>query len=89
VLPNKDTGELTIRIGEAADRLVSDPFGSDLIAAGVKEATLKAWATDPQVKPPLTNSGGDQNTMSLFDLLEDLDASVCVETCAAISRVNS
>eukprot|EP01043_Picozoa_sp_COSAG02_P091358 COSAG02_NODE_28091_length_596_cov_1.384306_1_plen_77_part_00 len=73
----------------AADRLASDPFGSNLIAAGLKEATLKAWATDPQVKNPLADSGGDQNTVSLFDLLEDLDAPVCVERCALISRVNS
>jgi|EP01043_Picozoa_sp_COSAG02_P049851 hypothetical protein len=72
----------------AADRLVNDPFGSALIAAGLKEATLKAWATDPQVVPPLTDPGGDENTVSLFDTLEDLDASVCVERCAAISRAN-
>ena len=72
-----------------ADRLANDPFGSALIAAGVKEATLKAWATDPQVVPPDCDSGGDQNTVSLFDLLEDLDASLCVERCAAISRSNA
>lgn len=72
-----------------AGRLINDPFGSALIAAGVKEETLKAWATDPQVIPPPTDSGAAQNTSSLFDLLEDLDASVCVERCAAISRANA
>ena len=74
-----------------ADRLANDPFGSALIAAGVKEATLKAWATDPQVVPPVkdSDSEGDPNSVSLFDLLEDLDASLCVERCAAISRSNA
>jgi hypothetical protein len=69
--------------------LVNDPFGSALIAAGLKEETLKAWAADPQVVPPPVDSGVGQHSASLFDLLEDLDASVCLERCAAVARANA
>ena len=72
----------------SADRLVKDPFGSALVAAGLKEETLKAWATNPQVVPP-SESGATESTVSLFDLLEDHNASVCLERCAAISRANA
>lgn len=75
---------------DSADRLVKDPFGSALVAAGLKEETLKAWATNPQVVPA-SGSGATstESTESLFDLLEDLNAAVCLERCAAISRANA
>jgi len=44
----------------------TDPYGAELVAAGVPVATLKAWSVDPQVK-----------RKSLFDQLEDLNVSDC------------
>ena len=70
--------------------MASDPFGSALIAAGVTEATIKAYSTDPQVLPPSDGEGGgDKHTSSLFDLLEDMDAAACLERCAATARANT
>lgn len=43
-----------------------DPYGKELLAAGISEETLKAWSVDPQVKGK-----------SLFDQLEDLNVGDC------------
>lgn len=50
-----------------------DAFCKALVKAGVKEAVIKAWSVDPQVKLESGKKG------SLFDALEDLDASSCLE----------
>merc|ERR1711920_873573 len=50
-----------------------DSFCKALVKAGVKEAMIKEWSVDPQVKI------GDSKKGSLFDALEDLDASACLE----------
>lgn len=50
-----------------------DAYCSALLRAGVKEATIKAWSVDPQVKI------GDGKKGSLFDALEDMNATACME----------
>ena len=34
-----------------------DPYGKELIAAGISEATLKEWSVDPQVAMPDGSKG--------------------------------
>jgi len=62
--------------------LESDEFGKALLAAGISEAMIKAWAVDPQVNLP----GGGKG--SLFDSLEDLDIDSCTAKAVAIAGVN-
>jgi len=50
-----------------------DSFCKALVKAGVKEAMVKEWSVDPSVKIAADKKG------SLFDALEDLDASACLE----------
>jgi len=50
-----------------------DAYCKALVRAGVREATIKAWSVDPQVKIETDKKG------SLFDALEDMDASACIE----------
>lgn len=52
-----------------------DPYGKELIAAGISEETLKAWSVDPQVKGK-----------SIFDQLEDLDAAACTAKAVELSK---
>lgn len=61
--------------------IAKDSFGKALVDAGVSEDVLKAWSVDPQVLV-----GGAKS--SLFDALEDLDSTVCVEKCVAINAEN-
>lgn len=50
-----------------------DSFCQALVRAGVKEAVIKAWSVDPQVKLESGKKG------SLFDALEDKDVTPCLE----------
>jgi len=50
-----------------------DAYCKALVRAGIKEAVIKAWSVDPQVKVEAAKKG------SLFDALEDLDASACLD----------
>lgn len=59
-----------------------DKFGSVLQQAGIKQARLKEWFKDPQVKI------SDSAYGSLFDALEDLDADECLEKLKALNRLN-
>ena len=61
-----------------------DPFGKRLLAAGLAEATLKAWSVDPQVVIP----DADGKKGSLFDQLEDTDIDECVAGCKKIYAAN-
>lgn len=56
-----------------------DAYCQALVRAGVKEATINAWSVDPQVKLPSGKMG------SLFDALEDLDASACLEKAKTLN----
>ena len=53
----------------------TDPFGKELIKAGVSAATIRQWSVDPQVKGK-----------SLFDQLEDLNASDCLTKAAELAK---
>lgn len=57
----------------------SDAFGKKMIDAGVSEAKILEWGQDP----PVMFEGKKQ---SLFDLLEDLDASECINKAVNISK---
>jgi len=59
----------------------SDVFCSALVRAGVKEAVVKAWSVDPQVKI------GDGKKGSLFDSLEDMDSSACLEKAKKLNSM--
>ncbi len=52
----------------------ADPFGSEVLKAGVSADTIKAWSVDPQVKG-----------RSVFDQLEDTNASECLAKLAELS----
>jgi len=53
----------------------SDPFGAELIKAGISVETIKDWSVDPQVKGK-----------SLFDSLEDQDAEDCLATAVQLAK---
>jgi hypothetical protein len=55
--------------------IATDSFGKELIAAGITADTIKKWSIDPQVKGK-----------SLFDQLEDLDASACIKKAVELSK---
>jgi len=59
-----------------------DPFGQCMTAAGLTEDRIKAWSVDPQV----TIEAGKQG--SIFDQLEDQDASDCLAKVLALSALN-
>lgn len=59
-----------------------DSFCKALVAAGVKEAMIKQWNVDPRVNLP----GGKQG--SLFDALEDMDASACLAKAKVLQGLN-
>jgi len=63
--------------------LASDPFGAQLLNAGVSASTIKAWGVDPQV---CIDSNGTKG--SLFDALEDINADVCLERCVNLVALN-
>jgi nucleoside diphosphate kinase len=73
---------LAERMNWCGASLEKDPFGAALLSAGVPAASATAWTVDPQVSLP----GGGKG--SLFDALEDQDASACVATCQAIAASN-
>merc|ERR1711920_806845 len=58
-----------------------DSYCQALVRAGVKEAVIKAWSVDPQVNI----DGGKKG--SLFDSLEDLDASACIQKAKALQAL--
>jgi len=60
-----------------------DCFGSKLIQNGIPMTTIESWLLDPQV-----NMGNGQYK-SLFDALEDLNASDCILICMKLYEVQS
>jgi hypothetical protein len=55
----------------------SDPYGAELLAAGLPLATLLEWAGDPTVVV-------EGNPGSLFDAVEDLSAPACTAKAVAV-----
>ena len=67
--------------------IADDPFGKALLDAGVPEATIKKWSSDPQVKyDEETAKALGKPKGSIFDALEDLDYEACVARCVAVSK---
>jgi len=58
-----------------------DSFCSALLRAGLSESTIKAWSVDPQVKL------ADGKKGSLFDALEDLDSSACLDKAKSLNSM--
>merc|ERR1712194_638450 len=56
-------------------------FGKGMLASGVPPKMLQAWCDDPQVSL-------DGKKQSLFDLLEDLNASDCLSKAGKIAAAN-
>jgi len=77
---------LAERTNWLAGSVASDPFGKELLAAGVSEATIKKWSSDPQVPyDAATAKETGKPKGSIFDALEDLDYQACLDKCVAIS----
>ena len=53
-----------------------DKFASALLEAGISSSVIDAWTKDPQVPDPSSGKKG-----SLWDQLEDLDTSACLQKC--------
>jgi len=67
--------------------IADDPFGKALLAAGIPEATIKKWSSDPQVKYDAeTAKATGKAKGSIFDALEDMDYQACLDRCVAISK---
>jgi len=69
---------LAERLNWIGAKPTEDAFGQALIKAGVKEDMLKTWTKDPQVEY-------EGKKGSLFDTLEDTNASVCLTKCQKIA----
>jgi hypothetical protein len=54
---------------------LQDSFGARALAAGISAETLKEWSVDPQVKGK-----------SVFDQLEDKDASDCLAKMVELNQ---
>lgn len=61
-------------------QLVDDEFGRALLDSGISQATIKKWTLDPQI-----DIGAKK--VSLFDSLEDIDASDCLVKAQLIAGV--
>jgi len=59
-----------------------DPYGKRLLEAGLDKETIVAWSVDPQVNI----EGGSKG--SLFDQLEDMNATPCLEKALALKKLN-
>jgi len=78
---------LAERTNWLAGSIAADPFGKELLAAGVPEAIIKKWSSDPQVKyDAATAEATGKPKGSIFDALEDLDYDECLARCVAISK---
>jgi D-hexose-6-phosphate mutarotase len=61
----------------------SDPFGKQLLGAGILEESIMKWSLDPQVILP-GNGNGKEEEGSLFELVEDLNTTQCIEVLVAL-----
>ena len=78
---------LAERTNWLASSIADDPFGKALLDAGVPEATIKKWSSDPQVPyDGATAKETGKAKGSIFDALEDLDYQACLDKCVAISN---
>ena len=72
------------RLNWLGAKLDSDAFGAALLHAGVRKEWVQAGTLDPRV--PL--EGGTKAAKgSLFDALEDLDASECIAKASELAKL--
>ena len=77
---------LAERTNWLAGSIADDPFGKAMLDAGISEATIKKWSSDPQVVYDAeTAKATGKAKGSIFDALEDLDYEECLARCVAIS----
>ena len=65
---------LAEKVNWANKSIEKDPFGSALLSRGLSAKRISALSLDPQVQVP------DGSKASVFDTLEDMDSSKCLET---------
>ena len=58
--------------------VAQDDFGRALLGRGISEPTIIQWMSDPDLKFPSGSEGGSQKIGSLFDDVENTDASRCM-----------
>lgn len=61
----------------------SEAFGRRMIQAGISEAIIKEWSVDPQVP---FEKDGKKGKFSLFDLVEDMDSTECLDTLVKVNE---
>jgi len=61
--------------------IASDAFGKQLLSAGILEESILRWSLDPQVS---LSADSSIKTHSLFELLEDKNASECLSELLAL-----
>lgn len=74
---------LAERCNWLGNKVGKDPYGRQLVSAGLKEQELEKWAVDPRVKLPSGEEGG------VFDALEDTDSKQCQELLLGIQKANA
>jgi len=73
---------LAERMNWLETRCTADAYCRAMVKAGITEDTIKAWSVDPQVKLESGKKG------SLFDAMEDQDASTCLETAKKLQSLS-
>lgn len=59
----------------------TDAFGKAMLEGGITEEMIKAWSVDPQVTLE------DKSKGSLFDALEDMNASACLAKAQTLAKL--
>merc|ERR550534_1770590 len=72
------------RMNWCGDSLDSDPFGRQLLNAGISKESISKWTKDPQV---ITDESG--NKEGFFDHVEDMDSDPTVDVAKRIQELNS
>jgi len=73
---------LAERLNWLGAKLEDDVYGKVLLEAGLKAETINTWSVDPQV-----NYDADGKKGSIFDALEDMNASDCTEKTVELQKL--
>ena len=60
-----------------------DPLGKELLKSGISKKTIRTWSQDPRVR---LSENGEEG--SIFDALEDMDASQCLSKMIELNKLN-
>lgn len=74
---------LAERMNWLGSKLEDDAFGKALLEAGVPKEIIQEWSVDPRVEQPEGGKG------SVFDSLEDMDASECLQKIVELYNLNA